>query len=139
MLNRLGKRIREMLDWCPGIRTGDPQTLTGAPDRRADEQQLDAISRKFSREVFAQLLIELPAQRHVMHEAYAAGNHGRLRNCVHQVLGAAAYCDAPELEDGLRELQLALKTQGPQTIDRHFWHAIRVIDSTLGSCGYRGP
>ncbi|MBT8117950.1 MAG: Hpt domain-containing protein [Gammaproteobacteria bacterium] len=139
MLNRFGKRIREVFDRRPGIRAGGAQTLTGAPDRYADEQQLDAISRRFSREVFAQLLIELPAQRHDMHAAYAAGNHGRLRSCVHRMLGAAAYCDAPELEDGLRELQLALKTQHPQTIDRHFLHAIRVIDSTLVGCGYRGP
>lgn len=139
MLNNLGKRISGLLVPRPGLQARGPQPLTGAPDRRSDELRLDALSRKFSREVFARLLVELPAQRHVIHEAHTAGNYRRLRDCVHQMLGAAAYCDTPELEDGLRELHLALKTGHAQTIERHFHHAIRVIDSTLGSSGYREP
>jgi hypothetical protein len=138
MLNNLGKRISGLFVPRPGLRARGPQTLTEAPDRRTDELRLDALNRKFSREVFARLLVELPAQRHVMHEAHMAGNYLRLRDCVHQVLGAAAYGDTPELEDGLRELHLALKTGHAQTIEHHFRHAIRVIDSTLGRSGYRG-
>ena len=137
MLSNLGKRISGLFVPRTGLRTRGPQTLTAAPDRHADELRLDALSRKFSREVFARMLVELPAQRQVMHEAHTTDNYRRLRDCVHQMLGAAAYCDTPELEDGLRELHLALKSGHTQSIARQFRHAIRVIDSTLEGSGYR--
>lgn len=135
MLNNLGKRISGLFV----LRTRGPQTPAAAPDERADELRLDVLSRKFSREVFAQLLVELPAHRRVMHEARTTGNYRRLRDCIHQMLGATAYCDTPELEAGLRELHLALKTGHDPSIERRFRHAVRVIDSTLDSSGYRGP
>jgi HPt (histidine-containing phosphotransfer) domain-containing protein len=139
MLNNLGKRISGLFVPRSGPGTRGPQTLAAAPEEHADELRLDVLSRKLSREVFVQLLVELPTQRRVMHEAHTTGNYRRLRDCVHRMLGAAAYCDAPELEDGLRELHRALKTGHAPTIERRFRHAIREIDSTLDSSGYRAP
>lgn len=138
MLKNLGRRMSALFAPRPVAGATGPQTLATVPGRD-DERQPDAINRKFSREMFARLLIELPAHRQAMSTAYAAGNQRRLRDCVHQLLGAAAYCDAPELEDGLRELHLALKTEHPPGIDGRFQHAIGVIDSTLASSGYHGP
>ena len=139
MLNNLGKRISGLFVPRPGLRTRGPQTLADAPGERVGELRLDVLGRKLSREVFAHLLVELPAQRRVMHEAHAAGDYRRLRDCVHRMLGATAYCETPELEDGLRQLHRALKTGHTTTIERRFRHAIRMIDSTLDNSGYREP
>jgi HPt (histidine-containing phosphotransfer) domain-containing protein len=138
MLKKLGKQMSGLFASHPDAGTGNLQTLAAAPGGHEDERQLDAISRNFSREIFAQLLIELPAHRHAMGAAFAADDHPRLRDCVHQLLGAAAYCDAPELEDGLRTLHRALKTEPVQGIEHHFHHAMGLIDSTLDSSGYSG-
>ena len=47
------------------------------------------------------------------------------------------YRDAPELEDALRELRLAIKTGDQHTIDIYQERAVNVIDSTLRYSGYR--
>jgi hypothetical protein len=60
-----------------------------------------------------------------------------LRKAVHQLLGAVAYCDAPELEEALRELRLAIKAGRQGAIKVYHEQLINVIDSTLRSSGYR--
>lgn len=102
-----------------------------------DDLQLDSLSSNFSRELFAQLLLELPEHRNRMLQAHAAGNYDSLRDCVHQVLGAAVYCESDELETSLRELRLALKMEDPDTIDACVRQAMQTIDSTLQACGRR--
>jgi two-component system sensor histidine kinase BarA len=108
-----------------------------APGLPEDDLRMEEACRNFPRELFARLLIELPSHRQIMSDAYAGGNDRQLRDCVHQLLGATAYCDAPELETGLRELQLALKTANRETIDFYYDRAINVVDSTLRYSGYR--
>lgn len=104
-----------------------------------DPGQSDDIDRQFANEMFARLLVELPGHRHAMNRAFAGGDHRRLRDCVHRLLGATAYCDIPELEDALRELRRALQADKTVIIDTRFQRAIRQIDRTLENCGYRGP
>ena len=99
--------------------------------------QLRQINRKFSSEMFAQLLLELPAHRRTMQAAYTSGNERQLDECVHKLLGGIAYCDAPELEGSLRELRRVLGTGNRDTIDIYFDRAINTIDHTLGASGYR--
>ena len=70
--------------------------------------------------------------------AWEAADIDTLRSAVHKLLGAVAYCDAPELEDALRELRLALKTDNQHTIDVYHERALNVIDSTLRYSGYQG-
>ncbi len=101
-----------------------------------DALKLDSLAREFSRELFAQLLLELPEHRSRMAQAHADDNYRRLRDSVHQILGAAAYCEAYELETCLRELRLALKTEDPHTIDVYFIRTIDIIDTTLHASGY---
>ena len=50
---------------------------------------------------------------------------------MHKLLGAVVYCNAPELEEALRELRLALKTEDQHTIDVYHERAINALDSTL--------
>ena len=136
MKSRLGKRIAALLIPHPEPDTSG-QHAAAVAGQHEDGLQLNDMNRRFSREMFAQLLVELPAHRHAMSKAFAAGDHRHLCDCVHQLLGAVAYCDAPELEHGLRELQQALKTECADTIEYHFRQAIRVVDSTLDVSGYR--
>lgn len=114
----------------------DPRAAA-LPPSSADALQLDTLSREFQHDLFAQLLIELPATRTSMAESFAAGNHRQLRDSVHQMLGAAAYCQAGELEQELRQLRLALKTDDRDTIEQHFHNTLQVMDSLLHNSGFR--
>ena len=107
------------------------------PELPADDLVLKGRKQSFSRELFAELLIELPTHRRRISQAYQAGDYYQLRNTVHQLLGAVAYCDAPELETGLRELRLAITTDNKDTIAVYYERAINVLDSTLRYSGYR--
>jgi HPt (histidine-containing phosphotransfer) domain-containing protein len=116
----------------PDINTaGDPEIIAGK------HLQTGEINRKFSSEMFAQLLLELHGHRQAMQAAYTSGNDRQLRECVHKLLGGAAYCDAPELEASLRELRMALRTGNRDTIDIYFGRTIDTIDNTLRASGYR--
>ncbi len=135
LLNRLrGTLFRRGRGAATDMHGAKPPELPVLPE---DDLELDMLARDFSRELFAQLLLELPDQRDRMAQAHASGNIPGLRECVHQLLGAAAYCEAYELESCLRELRLALKTADPHTIDVYFRRAINIIDNTLHTCGYR--
>ncbi|NOR41342.1 MAG: hypothetical protein GQ537_09040 [Gammaproteobacteria bacterium] len=107
------------------------------PEPPEEDLQLSRNAQAFSSDLFAELLIELPAQRRTMKEFYARDDYNGLGKSVHQLLGAAAYCDATELEAGLRELRLALKTGERETIDLYFSQVINVINSTLRVSGCR--
>lgn len=104
-----------------------------------DVRQADDSDRQFAREMFARLLVELPTHRLAMSQAFANVDHRRLRDCVHRLLGATSYCDCPELEDALRDLRRALLAENTLDIESRLQDAIRLIDRTLDSCGYRGP
>ena len=116
----------------------DTKTAPLSPPLPEDDLEIDERLSSFPGEMFAQLLIELPDHRSTIADAYKAGDLERLGNSVHKLLGGAAYCDAPELTAGLRELRLALKTGDPQTTEFYFQRAIDVIDTTLRYSGYRG-
>jgi HPt (histidine-containing phosphotransfer) domain-containing protein len=135
MLEKLIKRITRLLGRehaTAGETAPETERLHALPE---DDLHLEQLSRQFSQELFAKLLVELPAHRTIMAEAHTEGNDRRLRDAVHQILGAAAYCDAPELETGLRELRLALKTGDRATIDHYYERAISEIDRTLKFSG----
>lgn len=102
------------------------------------EPDLDDLNRSFSGELFARLLLELPGHRRSMSAAYKDGDSRLLGAHLHRLLGCAAYCDAPELVSGLRELRLALKTGDREIIDFYYTRAIDVIDSTLRFSGFTG-
>jgi HPt (histidine-containing phosphotransfer) domain-containing protein len=115
--------------------------LTAAPEvpeLPKDSQVPRGRRHSFSGEIFAELLTELPVHRRQISRAWEAGDLDTLRSTVHKLLGAVSYCDAPELEDALRELRLALKTEEQHTIEIYHERAINVINSTLRYSGYRG-
>jgi HPt (histidine-containing phosphotransfer) domain-containing protein len=91
----------------------------------------------FSGEMFVQLLLELPAHRRDIAESWHAGDLQRLRSCVHQLLGAVVYCEAPELEDPLRELRQALQAGDAASIALQHTRTLEVIDTILSRSGCR--
>jgi HPt (histidine-containing phosphotransfer) domain-containing protein len=121
----------------PDTAAGSPVAGPDLPELPKEDLKLESLARDFSRELFAQLLLELPAFRKRMAQAHVEGNYRCMRDSVHQILGAAAYCEAHELETSLRELRLALKTEDPHTIDVYFMRALDTIDSTLHASGFR--
>jgi HPt (histidine-containing phosphotransfer) domain-containing protein len=102
------------------------------------EPDFDDLDRTLSSELFARLLLELPAHRRRFAAAYRSGDTAQLGRHVHQLLGCAAYCDTPELVDGLQELRRALKTADRRLIDVQYARAIDAIDSILRYSGYTG-
>ena len=134
------KRIVQAIKRC--FRKRFPATEVPAapaiPPLPEDDLELDEQLRAFPGEMFARLLIELPEHRSSIAQAFDTGDMDSLRNNVHQLLGGAAYCNAPELTTGLRELRLALKTGNQETIGYYYQRAMDVIDSTLRYSGYRG-
>lgn len=133
--------FKVLKDYLLGLRESRSQTDTKAvppsPPLPEDDLEINERLSSFPGEMFAQLLIELPDHRNTIADAWQAGDLERLGNSIHQLLGGAAYCDAPELTAGLRELRLALKTGDPETIGFYYQRTIDVIDTTLRHSGYR--
>jgi HPt (histidine-containing phosphotransfer) domain-containing protein len=111
------------------------------PGLADNELAMDRRRQSFSGEMFAELLIELPDFQKKISQAWQTGDRHSLRSHLHQLLGAVAYCDAPELEMALRKLHQAIKAEAPDTtdsIEACYTHASSAINSTLRYSGYRG-
>lgn len=112
--------------------------MSGVPD---DGLAMERRRQSFSGEMFAELLIELPGFQKKISQAHQTGDRHSLRSHLHQLLGAVAYCDAPELETALRKLHQAIKTEEPDTqdiIEACYTRAFSAINRTLHYSGYRG-
>jgi len=117
--------------------------LAGTPGNAQDPRQSVAgehpardMDDNFCSEMFVQLLLELPAHRRDIAESWQAGDLKRLRSCVHRLLGAVVYCDAPEMEESLRELRHALRSGNTAGIALQHARTLAVIDATLSGSGY---
>jgi HPt (histidine-containing phosphotransfer) domain-containing protein len=116
----------------------DTASMPGLPD---NELAMDRRRQAFSSEMFAELLIELPDFQKKISQAWQTGDRHSLRSHLHQLLGAVAYCDAPELETALRKFHQAIKAEAPDSpdsIDAFYTHAFNAINSTLQYSGYGG-
>jgi HPt (histidine-containing phosphotransfer) domain-containing protein len=123
--------IRRMLG-----RTGTGNKLPDSLQAASGEHPPLEANENFSSEMFVKLLLELPEHRRDIAESWQAGDLPRLRSCVHRLLGATVYCEAPELEEALRELHRALHGGGAAGISRQHAHALEVIDTTLSNSGW---
>ena len=98
----------------------------------------DSYRQSFSSELFAELLIELPDFQQKFSHTYRSGDLPALGNHVHRLLGAVAYCDAPELETALRRLRRAIiadNADSTDNIDSCYLQVNHLIDSTLQDSG----
>jgi HPt (histidine-containing phosphotransfer) domain-containing protein len=93
--------------------------------------KLQSLGDSFARELLANLLDALPDYRSRMMLAYGRQDFAALRDIVHQLLGAIAYCDDPALEAALRELRLALMSKDLPTIEQPWHRLLHTIDEQL--------
>ena len=131
---RLTRAVACMQQFFTRALTPVNNPLTAVPELPVlpkDTQMPGRRRQSFSGEILAELLTELPMHRRQILCAWEAGDLDTLGSTVHKLLGAVVYCDAPELEEALRELRLALKTDDQHTIDVYHGRALNVIDSTL--------
>ena len=137
MISKLSKQITDLLNGRSGTTIRQAQAVCAEAEAHADPLHLDMINHRFSGEMFAQLLLELPRHRRTLYMAHTTGDHAQLRACVHQVLGAVVYCNEPGLEQALRTLQHTLKYGDTHAIDSNLRGVIDTIDATLAGSGYR--
>ncbi|MGB5305937.1 MAG: hypothetical protein WBO57_06825 [Gammaproteobacteria bacterium] len=123
----LRRHLRALLD--PPVPRDPPVRSPEAADR------FKGLAQTLSSELFAHLLLELPAYRTELSGHYRSGDIEGLGTCTHKLRGAVVYCDAPELLQGLSDLQQALKTGNTQSIDACYARAINAIDKTLADSG----
>ena len=118
-------------------RAGAGSMLPGSLQAASGEYPPTEADENFRSEMFVQLLLELPAHRRDIAESWRTGDLQRLRSCVHRLLGATVYCDAPELEEALRELRRALHSGDASRIALQHARALDVIDTAMSCSGYR--
>jgi HPt (histidine-containing phosphotransfer) domain-containing protein len=94
------------------------------------------LSGRFSSELFARLLLELPEHRRDLQSAYQDGNGEQLERAAHKLLGAVVYCDLPELAAALRELKQTTGSRDSGQEGSAFGKVIRLIDELLDCSGY---
>ncbi len=128
----ISARVRRMFGQA-AARSNRPEP----PVTACGEQHPGDRDDSFSSEMFVQLLLELPVHRRDIAESWRAGDLQQLRSCVHRLLGATVYCDAPQLESALRELRHALHSGEAAGIARQHAHTLYVIDTTLSCSGCR--
>ena len=140
--SRARQRLQQSLQRLVG--TLSPLGRTAAPAAAETERSGDNAAPKhhgkrcFADSLYGELLLELPMHRRRLFHAHQTGDTESLRKSAHQLLGAVVYCDAPELEQALRELRLAIKTGEQHSIDIYHDRAISEIDSTLRYSGLHG-
>jgi len=116
-----------------------PTTGTGLmPESSTDAVAPGRIRQSFANEMLAELLIELPDYQGEISQAYQTGDRQGLRDHVHRLLGAVAYCEAPELESALRTLHSSLATDETDRIDSAYVQARSAIDNVLRYSGHYG-
>ena len=130
-LARAAASVRQLLARAQTPADNPSTALPELPALPKEDHVVTSRRRSFSNEIFTELLTELPGHRRQILRAWEAGDLETLRAAVHKLLGAVAYCDAPELEEALRELRQALKTEDQYTVDVYHERALNVIDSTL--------
>lgn len=117
-------------------RTGTGNKLPDSLQAASGEHPPLEADENFSSEMFVKLLLELPEHRRDIAESWQAGDLPRLRSCVHRLLGATVYCEAPELEEALRELRRALHSGDASSIALQHARALEAIDTALSCSGF---
>ena len=95
------------------------------------------MSARLASELFARLLLELPAHRRELHSAVRIGDQERLGRAAHKLLGAVVYCDLPELAEALRELKRITEAGDARRAGPALERALGLIDELLARSGYR--
>jgi len=108
-----------------------------SPGDAPDAPPLTSLPDRFSRQLFANLLLELPQHRQAFTSAWLASDWQSLADCTHRLAGAVAYCDLPGLSEALAELGNALRDDDELARQQTYNRATREIDDLLNKSGLR--
>ena len=92
---------------------------------------------RFTSQLFANLLLELPQHRQAFTSAWLASDWQALADCTHRLAGAVAYCDLPELGAALAGLESAIRDGDELARQQTYNRAAREIDDLLEKSGLR--
>ncbi len=97
--------------------------------------ETDTVSARFSSELFASLLLELPEHRQALLDAHAGRDIDELGRCSHKLLGAVVYCDLPELTGALRKLQEVIRSEDVDAVTPACNASVQAIEALLAKSG----
>ena len=128
------------------LRTQRTATRAGTRDPAGQSQPVDdsetlghsGLPDRFASQLFASLLLELPQHRRAFTSAWLASDWQTLADCSHQLAGAVAYCDLPELAEALGDLESAIRDANELRLQQTYNRASREIDDLLAKSGLRG-
>ena len=80
----------------------------------------------------------LTQHRRAFTSAWLASDWQTLADCSHQLAGAVAYCDLPELAEALGDLESAIRDANELRLQQTYNRASREIDDLLAKSGLRG-
>jgi HPt (histidine-containing phosphotransfer) domain-containing protein len=124
--------------------TGTPGTEEPPESPPVDVANVESpgvLSDRFTSQLFASLLLELPEHRRAFTSAWLARDRQSLASCTHRLAGAVAYCDLPGLGAALAGLENALRDgDGDEPgLWQAYNRASREIDDLLEKSGLREP
>lgn len=105
------------------------------PGNAPDAPPLTPLPDRFARQLFANLLLELPQHRQAFTSAWLASDWQSLADCTHRLAGAVAYCDLPGLSEALAELKNALRDDDELARQQTYNRTAREIDDLLNKSG----
>ena len=118
---------------CPGMPDESARHTGGIP-----EEVRNTPTDRFSSQLFASLLLELPQHRRAFTSAWLASDWQTLADCSHRLAGAVAYCDLPELGEALAGLENAIRAGDELLLQQTYNRASREIDDLLAKSGLQG-
>lgn len=111
----------------------DRQPAGDAPETQHQAAPPD----RFAKQLFANLLLELPQHRQAFTSAWLASDWQLLADCAHQLAGAVAYCDLPDLGTALAGLRSAIRDGDELALQLNYNQVSREIDELLEKSGLR--
>lgn len=137
--SRLTSALRQ-LAVTRGTEQNYPDTMAGQTGHAgvAAGEVRNTLTNRFASQLFASLLLELPQHRRAFTSAWLASDWQTLADCSHQLAGAVAYCDLPELAEALGDLESAIRDANELRLQQTYNRASREIDDLLAKSGLRG-
>ena len=137
--SRLTSALRQ-LAVTRGTEQNYPDTMAGQTGHAgvAAGEVRNTLTNRFASQLFASLLLELPQHRRAFTSAWLASDWQTLADCSHQLAGAVAYCDLPELAEALGDLESAIRDANELRLQQTYNRASREIDDQLAKSGLRG-
>lgn len=134
----MGNTSQKLLQRFSGLlarRNGKTPAATPENAQAENYSPTDTLDARFSSELFASLLLELPEHRQALLDAHAGQDIDKLGRCVHKLLGAVVYCDLPELTGALRQLQQVIRSGDVDALTPACNASVQAIEALLAKSG----